>query len=53
MCRGLGPAKKGDNMWMMELLEYVDFEVKVLFELFVKLRQVHRLYGDKLTGRLK
>jgi len=40
-------------MWMMELLEYVDFEVEVLFELLVKLRQVHRLDGDELMGRLK
>ena len=36
---------EGDNVWMMQGLENMDFRVKVLLELFVELVQVNRLDG--------
>ena len=50
--RRLGSSKKGYDMWVLELLQYVDFEVEVLHELLVELGLVDRLYSNECRSAL-
>jgi hypothetical protein len=44
---GFMAVDQGDNVWMLETLENIDFGGKVVLQLLVELREVDGLDGDE------
>lgn len=52
MLCGFMAVDKGDNVWVLEALEDIDFGGKVVLQLLIELREVDGLDGDEGLGSL-